>query len=82
MGEEIEGQQTNTLEEEVEKEEEEELFRAIYEKWLSSGIEYHFHTICLLFISEKETERRGGRLPLIDFAFLLISVLLPKNFKG
>lgn len=37
MGEEIEGQQTNT------SEEEEELFRATSEKWLSSGISFSYH---------------------------------------
>lgn len=40
---EMEGQRTNTLEEE-------ELFRATDEKWMSSGTEYHFHTVCHLFI--------------------------------
>lgn len=45
----MEGQQTDTLEEE-----EEALFRARDEKWLSSGKEYNFHTVCHLFIGESE----------------------------
>lgn len=69
----MEGQRTNTLEEE------EELFRARDEKWLSSGKEYHFHTVCCLFIRENkhlmrrreetETDEEGGEEQSVKLIF-------------
>ena len=37
------------------------MFRATDEKWLSSGEEYHFHTVCHLFIRENKQQMRRER---------------------